>query len=140
MAMPQPKLDQRTRIRNPRSARTATQTRIVKTTRARYRGIVQILVGLGITLILLMAYVMLLSNATSLSYTLDKAHRQRDELQELTARLDGRIAQAESEERLAAIATKLKMRDPQTFALVRLDQETVAKSKIPVVDAILAWF
>jgi len=140
MAMAQPKLDERPRIRNPRSARTATQTRIVKTARARYGGIVRIVAGLAFALVLLMGYVTLQSNATSLSYQLDKVRQQRDALQEQTARLDGQIAEASSEERLAKFAAKLHMRDAQTFAVVRLDAPMVAKSKIPVVDAILAWF
>ncbi|MGB6985602.1 MAG: hypothetical protein WBD74_06440 [Candidatus Aquilonibacter sp.] len=129
------------RIRNPRSARTATQTRIVKTTRARYSNIVRVTIGLCIALVGLMSYVMLLSNATSLTYQLDKAHRSRDALQEQTARLDDRIAQASSEERLAAIAAKLQMHDAQTFAVVRIEPPAVvAKARFPMFDTILAWF
>ena len=139
MAMAQPKPSPR--IRNPRSARTATQTRIVKTTRARYSNIVRVTTGLGIALIGLMGYVLLLSNATSLTYALDKAHHQRDTLQEQTARLDDRIAQASSEERLAAIAAKLQMHDAQTFAIVRIEPApTVATSRIALFDTIAAWF
>ncbi|HTU70283.1 MAG TPA: hypothetical protein VMF11_08155 [Candidatus Baltobacteraceae bacterium] len=129
------------RIRNPRSARTATQTRIVKNTRARYGAIVRIAGGLSIALVALMGYLALLSNVTSLSYALDKAQHQRDVLQEQTARLDDAIAQASSEERLAAIAAKLNMHDAQTFAVVRIEPPaTVAKSKIPLFDTIAAWF
>jgi len=139
MAMAQPKPSPR--IKNPRSARTATQTRIVKTTRARYTGIIRVTVGLSIALAGLMTYVLLLSNATSLTYALDKAHQQRDALQEQTARLDDRIAQASSEERLAAIAAKLHMHDAQTFAVVRIDSPpTVATSRIALFDTIAAWF
>ncbi|HEX8807207.1 MAG TPA: hypothetical protein VF741_09665 [Candidatus Aquilonibacter sp.] len=129
------------RIKNPRSARNATQTRIVKTTRARYTGIMRITIGLCIALAGLMSYVMLLSNTTSLSYQLDKAHRSRDALLEQTARLDGRIAQASSEERLAAIAAKLQMHDAQSFAVVHVAPPVeVAKSRFPMFDTILAWF
>jgi cell division protein FtsL len=129
------------RIRNPRSARTATQTRIVKNTRARYSNITRVTVGLCIALAGLMSYVLLLSNATSLTYQLDRARRSRDALQEQTARLDDRIAQASSEERLAAIAAKLQMHDAQTFAVVRIQPPVVvAKSRVPMFDTILAWF
>jgi hypothetical protein len=139
MALAQPKPSPR--IKNPRSARTATQTRIVKTTRARYTNIVRVTTGLGIALIGLMTYVLLLSNATSLTYALDKARHQRDALQEQTARLDDRIAQASSEERLAAIAAKLQMHDAQTFAVVRLEPPApVATSRIALFDTIAAWF
>jgi preprotein translocase subunit Sss1 len=126
MALAQPKPSPR--IKNPRSARTATQTRIVKTTRARYTNIVRVTTGLGIALIGLMTYVLLLSNATSLTYALDKARHQRDALQEQTARL-------------AAIAAKLQMHDAQTFAVVRLEPPApVATSRIALFDTIAAWF
>jgi cytochrome c-type biogenesis protein CcmH/NrfG len=141
MAMAQPKVDHRPRIKNPRSARTATQTRIVKTTRARYPASIRVTTGLCIALVGLMSYVMLLSNTTSLTYAVDKAHHQRDALQEQTARLDDRIAQASSEERLAAIAAKLQMHDAQTFAVVHIEAPPlVAKSRIPLFDTIAAWF
>ncbi|HUA08115.1 MAG TPA: hypothetical protein VMA98_02505 [Candidatus Acidoferrales bacterium] len=129
------------RIGNPRSARTATQTRIVKNTRARYNGIVRVTAGLLVSLAALMLYVLLQSNATGLSYALDKAQARRDALLEQTARLDDKIAQASSEERLAAIASKLHMRDAQTFAVVRIEApKLVAKTKFPALDAIIAWF
>jgi cell division protein FtsL len=141
MALAQPKVDHRPRIKNPRSARTATQTRIVKTSRARYTAVVRVTTGLCIVLVGLMLYVLLLSNTTSLTYAVDKAHHQRDALQEQTARLDDRIAQASSEERLAGIAASLHMRDAQTFAVVHLDSPPlVAKSRIPLFDTIAAWF
>ena len=129
------------RITNPRSARTATQTRIVKTTRARYTAIVRVSTGVCVALIGLMSYVLLLSNSTSLTYAVDKAHHQRDALQEQTARLDDRIAQASSEERLAALAAKLNMHDAQTFTVAHIDNSPpVAKSRIPLFDTIAAWF
>jgi cell division protein FtsL len=143
MAMAQPKYaDARPRIKNPRSARTATQTRIVKTTRARYTNIVRVTIGLCVALIGLMTYVLLLSTTTSLTYAVDKAHHQRDALQEQTARLDDRIAQASSEERLAAIASKLNMHDAQTFSIAHINvpPPLVAKSRIPLFDTIAAWF
>jgi cell division protein FtsL len=141
MAMAQPKAQpERARISNPRSARTATQTRIVKNARARYGAIVRIVLGISIALVALMSYVMLLSNTTSLSYSLTKAQHQRDALQEQTARLDDRIAQMSSEERLAAIAAKLKMHDPQTFAIVRIAPVPHVASHFPMFDSIAAWF
>jgi hypothetical protein len=141
MAMAQPSyVDERPRIRNPRSARTATQSRIVKNARARYSAVVQIVAGLSIVLVALMTYVELLSNTAGLSYAVERAHRQRDALQEQTARLDDRIAQATSEERLAAIAARLHMTDPQSFAVVRFESRAVARSKFRVFDTIAAWF
>jgi transposase len=139
MAQPKPQVD-RPRIRNPRSARTATQTRIVKNTRARYDSIVRIVACIVLTLVGVMTYLGLHSNATSLSYQLAKAQHRRDALQEQTARLDDRIAQMTSEERLAAIAAKLHMRDAQTFAVVRIEPPPVVASRFPVLDSIAAWF
>ncbi len=103
MAMVQPKVcrPERPRIRNPRSARNATQTRVVKNARARYGASSASSAAWAWRSSLLMTYVMLLSNTTSLSYALDKAQHQRDALQEQTSRLDDRIAQMSSEERLA---------------------------------------
>lgn len=141
MALAQPKAAPRPRIKNPRSARTATQSRIVKNARARYSAIVRITVGLCVALVGVMSYVMLFSTATSLTYQLDRAHRSRDALLEQTARLDDRIAQAGSEERLAAIAAKLQMHDAQTFAVVHVEAPVVvARSRFPMFDTILAWF
>jgi cell division protein FtsL len=137
MAMAQPK--PQPRISNPRSARTATQNRIVKNTRVRYDGIIRIAGVLAVLLLGMMTYVMLLSNATSLTYALAKAQHQRDSLQEQTARLDDRIAQMSSEERLAAIAAKLDMHDPQSYALVRLPAQPLVASRFPVFDSIAAW-
>jgi hypothetical protein len=141
MAMAQPSyIEERPRIRNPRSARTATQSRIVKNARARYGALFRIAAGLGIALVTLMTYIALLSNTAGLSYAVERAHRERDALQEQTARLDDRIAQATSEERLAAIAAELHMSDPQSFAVVRLESAPVATSKFRVFDTIAAWF
>ncbi len=133
---PQPK----PRIPNPRTARNATQKRIVKSSRARYGALTR--VGAVLTLVLtgLMAYVMLTSNVTSLTYAVAKAHHQRDILQQQSARLDDQIASARSDERLAVMARKLQMSDPQLFAIVRLAPEQLATSHLAVIDSIASWF
>lgn len=128
------------RIPNPRTARNATQKRIVKTNRARYAALMR--VGAVLTLVLtgLMAYVMLTSNVTSLTYAVAKAHHQRDTLLQQTARLDDRIATESSDERLAAMARKLQMSDPQLFAVVHLPAKQTATSHLAVIDSIASWF
>jgi cell division protein FtsL len=139
MALAQPKYaPPAQRIVNPRSARTATQTRIVKNARARYRGIVQVTVSLLVVLTALIMYVMLTSNETRLSYELGRAQVRRTALQEQDEHLDDRIASLESDQRLAALAAKLGMRQPQRFAMVRLDQPktVVAQSRFPVFASI----
>ncbi|MDE2482584.1 MAG: hypothetical protein KGN02_10380 [bacterium] len=142
MAMVQPQVERaRPRIANPRSARSATETRIVKNNRARYASLLR--VGAVLTLLLggLLGYVMLTSNVTSLSYAVGKAQAQRAALQEETARLDDRIAMLESDERLARIAAKLDMHQPEQFSLVRLDNAPhVANGNFPVLNSIAGWF
>lgn len=134
-------IDSQPRIRNPRSARTATKTRIVKNSRARYNAIFRVCVALSAVLVLLLGYVMLTSNVTSLSYTVAKAHQQRNDLQLETARLDDRIAALRSDERLARVATKLGMHEPQQFAVVQLGLPPVANDNgFPAWTAIAGWF
>lgn len=141
MAMAQPKYAETpARIRNPRSARTATQTRIVKNNRARYGGLLRVSAAIGSVLVALLAYVMLISNVTSLSYAVAKAQQQRTALQEETARLDDRLSTLESDDRLARVAAKLGMKDPQSFAVVQLEPPSrVASSHFPVFDSIALW-
>ncbi|MEO9170670.1 MAG: hypothetical protein ABI278_05780 [Candidatus Aquilonibacter sp.] len=133
--------DDRRRIRNPRSARTATKTRIVRNSRARYTAIARVCSVLGALLVLLLGYVMLTSNVTSLTYSVAKAHHHRDVLQEKTARLDERIAGLRSQERLASVAARLGMREPQQFALVRFGVPAVARrGTFPMLSSIAGWF
>ncbi len=141
MAMVAPKPADRPRIQNPRSARTATQTRIVKNNRARYGSLVRAGAVLTLLIIGLMSYVMLTSNLTSLNYAVAQAHERRAKLQEQSSRLDDRIAMLESDDRLAAIAAKLGMGPPEHLALVKLNQPTrVAVQGLPVLDSIAGWF
>ncbi|MBV8638140.1 MAG: hypothetical protein JO322_08635 [Candidatus Eremiobacteraeota bacterium] len=128
------------RIPNPRTARNATQKRIVKTNRARYASLVRVGAVLALVLTGLMAYVMLTSNVTSLTYAVAKAHHQRDVLQQQTAILADRIATASSDERLAAMARKLQMSDPQLFAVVHLAPQQISTSHLAVIDSIAGWF
>lgn len=141
MALAQPKYPHAPpRIANPRTARNATQTRMVKNSRARYRSLLQVGAVLGLVLVGLMAYVMLTSNMTSLTYSVAKAHRQQVRLVAETARLDDQIAAMRSDERLAAIANKLNMHDAQLFAVVQLPPQREATRSFPVFDSIAGWF
>ena len=67
-----------------------------------------------------MVYVMGTAHLTSLSYKVAKAQRERAALQAETARLDDRLAALRSDDRLARVAARLHMGDPQQFALVTL--------------------
>jgi len=141
MAMVQPKyVEPRPRIDNARSARSATKTRIVKVNRARYTGLVRVGAVIGITLVALMAYVMLTSNVTSMTYALAKAQHKREVLQEQTARFDERLAAMRSDDRLAAIAARLGMKDASRFAIVTLPPQEAGPPKFRVFDSIAGIF
>jgi hypothetical protein len=141
MAMAQPKyVEARPRISNPRRAQSATKSRIVKSNRARYTGLLRVGAVIGITLVALMAYVMLTSNVTSMTYALAKAQHKRTLLQEQTARLDERLAIMRSDDRLAAIAAKIGMNAPQLFVVVQLAPPQTVARQYPVLDSIAGVF
>lgn len=108
------------RIRNPRTARTATHRRIVAGRRNRYAAIRNVSLAIAIVMTVLLLQVVLTAQITANSYAVDRAHAQRTELELQTARLDDEIATLSSDERLAAIAAKLGMTQPQRFLLVSL--------------------
>jgi hypothetical protein len=142
MALAQPAYapQSKPRISNPRTARNATQKRIVESNRARYSALVRVGAVLALVLTGLMAYVMLTSNVTSLTYSVAKAHHERDVLQAQNARLDDQISAARSQERLAAMAHKLQMTDPQLFAVVKMPTAQESASHFAVIDSIAGWF
>lgn len=74
----------------------------------------------------LMLYVMLTANLTSMNYALAHAQTEKAALLALTMRQDDRIARLESRGRLAAIAARLNMHDPQAYAVVTLPAPSVA--------------
>lgn len=67
-----------------------------------------------------MGYVVLTSNLTGLSYAVANAKHERAELQAESMRLDDKIATLRSDDRLAVLAARLGMTEPQHFALVEL--------------------
>jgi hypothetical protein len=133
-------LDQQPRIANPRSARNASRTRKVRNKRARYTSLTRLGAVLVIALVLLMAYVMLTSNMTSLTYAVAKAHHDREALQEETARLDDRLIAMRSDERLAKVAAKLGMHEPAQFAVVKVESPRLAHHGFPVFASLAGWF
>lgn len=115
-----PQRYERPRVRNPRTARNATHRRIVSKTRARYSSIQRVGAAIFGLLVLFMMYVLLTSTLTGLSYAVARAAHRRESLLEETMRLDDRIAALRSDDRLAFIAARLKMIEPDSFAVVRL--------------------
>jgi cell division protein FtsL len=114
------RLPSRPRITNVRTAKNASQRRRSHTVRSRYASLRRFSGGLLVVLALVMAYVMLMANLTSLNYKYARAQRQRTELQTQEMRLDNQLATMRSDERLARVAAKLGMQDPQQFAIVQL--------------------
>ena len=103
-----------------RTVRNATQRRISRKDRAGYIGLLRFCGVLAVALCLLMIYVMLTAQLTSLNYAVGRAQRERAALLAEDARLDDRLALLSSDDRLAALATRLQMQDPQRFAIVAL--------------------
>jgi hypothetical protein len=116
----QPRQDAKPRISNARTAKHATQRRISRKERARYIGLLRFCGVLAVALSLVMMYVMLTARLTSLNYAVAKAQRQRATLLAETARLDDRLASLRSDDRLAILAARLHMQDPQQFAVITL--------------------
>ncbi|MFY9663042.1 MAG: hypothetical protein WAL67_13110 [Candidatus Cybelea sp.] len=123
--------EQAARIRNPRTVRAATQRRIVRKSRARYASLGRVLTALGFVLLLLMGYVVLTSSLTGLSYAVANARAQREALQEETMRLDDRIAALRGDDRLAALAARMGMREPESLAVVKIEQPRAAVARTP---------
>lgn len=134
-------LDRPVRVKNPRVARAATQRRIVHKSRARYANIVRLATAIGLLLALFMGYVVLTSMLTGISYAVAKAHQQREALLEETMRLDDRIAALRSDERLSHLASRLGMKDPSRFAVVRLPRPNAAdnRSRVAVLSSLAGF-
>jgi len=129
------------RVRNVRTARAASQTRRKKSAQQRYHHLGRFVFCLSAVVVLLVGYVMLMANLTSLNYSVARAEKDRVALQDQTARLDDRIASLRSQERLAAIANKLGMRDAQAYAIVQLPQpaKPVVTSRLAVLSTLGGW-
>ena len=141
--MVQPRFfEKSSRIAKPRTVRAATQRRIVRNSRARYTSFARVFGALICVLVLLMGYVVLTSSLTGLSYAVAKARAEREALQEETMRLDDRISALRSDDRLAVLAARLGMREPQRLAVVRIAPPPAAKpgSRFPVLSSLAGFF
>ena len=107
-----------TRSPVPERPRKSARRRQARTRRQRYVTAVRVLGASAAVVALLMLYLALIANLTSLNYRIGRASEQRTALQEETMRLDDRIAHLESRERLAELAMKLGMQEPHIYAVV----------------------
>lgn len=118
----QPRLQPRVQVR----AHDAARRRSRRTRLAGYAMLARIAVAFAIVLVPVMIYVLLMGNLTALNYSLAHATQQKTALVEETMRLDDRIAQLQSRERLADVAARLHMHDPHVYAVVDVPGPVVA--------------
>jgi cell division protein FtsL len=102
------------------NAREAARKRGRRTKMQGYSMLARIATIFAVVLVPVMIYVLLMGNLTALNYSLAHATQQKIDLQEETMRLDDRIAQLQSRERLAALANKLHFHDPHVYAVVEV--------------------
>ena len=102
------------------NAREAARKRGRRTKMQGYSMLARIATIFAVLLVPVMIYVLLMGNLTALNYSLAHATQQKIDLQEETMRLDDRIAQLQSRERLAALANKLHFHDPHVYAVVEV--------------------
>ncbi|MBV8245781.1 MAG: hypothetical protein JOZ38_07660 [Candidatus Eremiobacteraeota bacterium] len=133
-------LQAKPRLQNARRARLRTEARRGHNARRRYVHIRRFVAALAAVVFLLMSYVWLYSNLTSMNYAIERADRERSALQDQTARLDDRIAELRSHERLAAIASSLHMRDAQQYAIVALPRPAKPMQARIALFAAFSWF
>ncbi len=128
-ALPQPPLDRPERAGHGRihvRARDAARRRARRTRLRGYAMLARITLAVVVVLAPIMGYVLLMGNLTALNYSLAQAQAQRADLEEETSRLDDRIAALESRDRLADVAARLHMHDPQAFAVVEVPRPAAA--------------
>ncbi|MBD5653748.1 MAG: hypothetical protein IAI50_01030 [Candidatus Eremiobacteraeota bacterium] len=119
-----------------RSGRTAALSRRVRTKRRRYAAVRRMMGIVGGLTLGIVVYLGLMANVTWMNYELAKSAHERARLQDVSARLDEKIARLESRERLAVLANRLGMRDPSTFAQIQLPAERHVE---PTGIALLRW-
>jgi cytochrome c-type biogenesis protein CcmH/NrfG len=107
-------------------ARDAARRRVRRTRLQGYAMLARIAVAFAIVLVPVMIYVLLMGNLTALNYSLAHATQQKSALVEETMRLDDRISQLQSRERLADLAARLHMHDPHVYAVVDVPGPVVA--------------
>ncbi|MBC5829247.1 MAG: hypothetical protein GIW98_03515 [Candidatus Eremiobacteraeota bacterium] len=119
------------RISQVRTNKNASERRRKTTRRLRYAHLTRFTCVLVIVLLTLMSYLGLMANLTGINYAVARAAAERAVLQDQTLRLDDRLSQLRSHERLAQIAARLGMRDPAFYAIVRLPDPPIRQTVPP---------
>jgi len=139
------KLRDPSRVRTPgpkaagsRAGRTATANRRARRRHVRYAYLVRVVATVGVVTLVVVTYLAMMANVTRMNYELSKNAEAQATLAAESARLDDQIARLESRERLAALAAKLGMHDPQTFAAVVVPP-VAARAPEPRGIVFLSW-
>jgi cell division protein FtsL len=119
-----------TRLPAPEHLRRSVRRRRLRNHYRRYVDAIRILGVLAIVMTLVMSYLALMANLTSLNYRVGVALEKRAALQEQTMRLDDKIAHLESRERLAEIAMKMGLHEPRIYAVVARTDAQPASTKL----------
>jgi hypothetical protein len=138
----EPEAQPRRRAISAERSRDATRRRFARAQRRGYLAFLRVAAVVAVLVLPLMLYVTLTANLTSLNYALTRAQAEKTELLAQTMRQDDRIAKLESRERLAALAARLKMHDPQIYAVVALPaayREPEPTRGIALLGAIGQW-
>ncbi len=122
---PQERADRAPRGRVAVRARDAARRRAHRTRVRGYAMLARIALAVTVVLAPILGYVLLMGNLTAMNYALARADAQRLSLQEETMRLDDRIAALQSRDRLADVAARLHMHDPQIYAIVDVPHPVV---------------
>ena len=107
-------------------ARDAARRRVRRTRLNGYAMLARIAASFAVLLVPVMIYVMLMANLTGMNYALAHETQHKLALQEETMRLEDRIGQLRSRDRLADLALKLRMHDPHVYAVVDLPRPVVS--------------
>jgi len=106
-----------------RSGRTAARVRHKRIRTLRYASFARIFVTVGAVTLAIVVYLALMANVTRMNYELSKTIRAKTALVDESSRLDDRIARLMTRERLAVLANRLRMHEPQTFGEIELPVE-----------------
>jgi hypothetical protein len=128
--------------RHVEQGRNATRRRFRRAARRPYIAFARLGAIIVLPVLPVMIYLMLTANITSLNYKLSHLLVQKAALQAETLRQEDQIAKLESRERLAAVAARLHMHDPQIWAVVTPPappRAPASQHEIPLLGAMNQW-
>ncbi|GAC1310536.1 MAG: hypothetical protein NVSMB21_18600 [Vulcanimicrobiaceae bacterium] len=129
--------DSAPRTAGTRSGRTAAVVRRERSRTRRYASFTRIFATAGMLTFAIVFYLGLMANVTRMNYELSKTVRTETTLVDESSRLDDRIARMVTRERLALLAKRLGMREPESFARVAIPVEHPTPSTRGI--AFLTW-